>query len=128
MSKQLFINTLRCFIYEKDEVGAAVAVEDIIDLIKDYLDPEDGDRVESTQLTAFSSDLEPEELLIVLAHARNGLIKTRIKQCFDFAHQLDELMHSIRHRDDGSGFIPPYNHGDFMDIAKKILTDGEEPT
>lgn len=126
-TKQLFVNTLRIFVYEKDEVAAALAVEDIIDLIEDYLVPEDGDRVESTQLTPFTTDVEPEELLVILARARNGLIRTRIKQCFDLGKQMDEIIHALRHRDDGSGFIPPYNHGDFIMLAKKILTDGEDP-
>ena len=125
--KQLFIQTLRVFINSPTEVDADIAGQEIVDLIEEYIDPEDGDRVESTQLTSFESDVEPDEQLIILARARNTLIRTRIKQCFDLAKEVDYTMHALRHRDDGSGFIPPYSHGDFMLIAKSILQDGEDP-
>lgn len=124
--KQLFIGTLRIFIHTDTEVEAVLATSEITDLVEDFLDDEDGDKAELTQLTQFTTDVEPSETLTILAHARNVLIKTRIKDCFDMAQSLDQMIHSLRYRE-ASGLLPPYDYSGFMETANDILTNGANP-
>lgn len=92
----------------------------------DLLDEEEGDRVVVTQIVPFNSDTSPEEVMTVLRRARNALIRTRIKQCFDLARDMDQVMHSIAGRDD-PGYSLPYDYGNFITIAERILNKGEDP-
>lgn len=123
---ELYIATLRVFVYDHSEVEAAITVDECIDLVEDYLEPEDGDRVELTQLTPFRTDVEPSELLVIILRARNALVRTRIKECWDLARSIDQLAHSLKYRDT-SGMLPSYDYGTFIEVAKRILTHNEDP-
>lgn len=124
MSLQPFLATFRCFIHTETEVEAVIATDELAEVIEDFLDAEDGDRVELTQLLPLTLDVSADETLAILSKARNALIKTRIKQCWDTAQALDQVIHSLRHRDDGLGMIPPYDYGGFIDLAKSVLDGG----
>lgn len=126
-NKQLHIATLRLFIHTESEVDAVVAADEIAEeVLQEYLDAEDGDRVEVTQVTAFTTDIQPTEILTVLSRARNALVRTRIKECYDEAKSLDFIIHHLRYRE-SSELLPPYDYGKFIEIAKSILEDNEDP-
>lgn len=126
-SKSLHIATLRIFLYTDSEVEAVVVADEIAEeIVKEYLDEEDGDRAEVTQVTPFRTDVEPVEVLTILARARNALIRTRIKQCYEEASALDQLIHALRHRETSS-MLPPYDYGAFLEVAQSILQENKDP-
>lgn len=122
-----FAATLRCVIYSPSEVDAMLAADQLRSACMELLDEEDGDEVVLTQVTGLSSNLEPTETLVIFAKARNALIRTRIKECYLQAKEFDQIIHILRHRGETEGYIPPYDHTQFMDIAEAILTRNEEP-
>lgn len=121
-----YIGTMRVVVNCPDEVGAKMAMGELQKACEELLDEEDGDEVVVTQVTSITTDVEPEELLVILRKARNALIRTRITSCHDHAMQLDQEIHYLKHRGE-PGFSPPYDYGRSMDLTERILTKGEEP-
>lgn len=118
---------MRVFLNVQDEVEAILAMDKIKQEAEDLLGDEDGDRVEVTQLVPYNSDVSPEELLVILKRARNALIRTRIKDCYDLAGELDRQIHYLHIQMDPA-YAPQYDYGRMPDIATRILTNHEEPT
>lgn len=123
-----FVATLRAVFDADDEVTAIFMADQIKVNGEQDLDPEEGDELEVTQVTSMAVDLNPEELLSQLRHTRNALIKTRIKECFQEARQLDMLTYMLQHRHEPEIAMAGYNYADFMDVAEAILIRGETPT
>jgi 23S rRNA maturation mini-RNase III len=124
---QAFIATLRCIINVESAVDAEVTAERLRQIAMEYLDEEEGDEVVVTQVMDTAIALEPTETLNVLKRARNALIKTRIKQCYDMARGLDETIHALEHRENIGGVMPTYDYGRLLEIAEAILQRGENP-
>lgn len=122
-----FVGTLRLVINSPDEVEACMAADRLRELCLDYLDEEDGDQVILTQLTANSSDLTPEETLVVLKRARNALIRTRIRECYDLARELDKNIHAMSLRVSTEEAHTSYDYTALLDIAEQILNNNQDP-
>lgn len=122
-----FVGTLRLVINSPDEVEATVTADRLRELCLGYLDEEDGDQVILTQLTSNSSDLSPEESLVVLKRARNALIRTRIKECYDTARLLDQTIHALGMRQSIEESRVSYDYTALLDIAEQILNNGQDP-
>jgi hypothetical protein len=120
-----FVANLRCFINLPDEVEAQVTAENLREACEELLDADEGDEVVVTAVESLSTDVEPAEQLVILARARNTLIRTRIKQCYDAAAYLDELMHQLKHHY-GDEIQPFYDKSGFYRLAVQVL-DGENP-
>lgn len=121
-----YITTLRAVYNAEDDVEAIYIAEQIRSNGASDLDEEDGDSLDVTQTTSNAIDLSPEETINQLRLARNLLIRTRIKQCFYLAKELDQTLYALIHRDESGFSMGGYSHGDFMDLALKVL-DGENP-
>lgn len=121
-----FVATLRCIINSPDEVEAQLTADRLQMECMELLDEDDGDEVRLTQVTSMSSELEPEELILTLQRSRNALIRTRIKECYDQASQLDQTIHRLKTFYDNE-ISEQYNYGAFFDLAEAILTRGEDP-
>jgi hypothetical protein len=122
-----FIATIRCVINSPDEVEANVTADRLRDLCMEWLDEEDGDDVRLTQVTASSSDLEPTETLVVLKRARNALIRTRIKECWELARELDKVCHILTKRGEMDQLLASYDYSKFMDLSADILQNHKDP-
>lgn len=122
----LYIMTLRALVQCEDEVEATLVADVIKTEGEKHLEPEDGDELYVAQVVKFGGPAEPAELIDRLLRSRNDLIKTRIKQCWDVAKQLDYVIFGLK-----KGLEPhltgQYNHGDFIDVATAILERGEYP-
>lgn len=117
---------MRVVAYCQDEVEATLMMDKLVQECESLLDDEDGDTVTVTQITGSTTDITPEETLVVLRRARNALIRTRIKECFDLARTLDEQIYHLGRRTDPS-FSPSYDYGRIISIADAILNHGEDP-
>ncbi len=122
-----YVSTMRLVIHSPDEVEATITTDRIREIVAEYLDEEDGDQVIITQVTPNSSDLSPEELLVVLKRARNGLIRTRVKECFDLARELDKQIHALGLRTSTSEAHTSYDYTNLLDIAEQILNGEADP-
>lgn len=122
-----YVATLRA-VYEADDDATAVFIADKIreNGIADMQEDE-GDSLDVTQVTNSGLDLTPDETLSVLRKARNLLIKTRIKQCYAQAKELDRTIYALSIRENPNIAMGTYSHGNFMDLCEAILMNGEEP-
>jgi hypothetical protein len=130
-----YIATLRATYDAEDEVEAIFIADQIrlngeqdLDTDEDLLDEgEEVDTLEVTQITDNGLNLTPDEALSVFRHARNLLIKTRIKQCFDLAREFDRTIYALENREIEGFSMRSYDYGRFMDLAESILIKGEVP-
>jgi hypothetical protein len=121
-----YVGTIRVVAHCKDDVEATLTMDRLVNECEQWLDEDDGDTVRATQVTGFTTDISPEETLVVLKRARNALIRTRIKECFDLGRSLDEQIYYLERRLDPS-FSPTYDYGRVINIAERILNRGEDP-
>jgi hypothetical protein len=121
-----FIISLRGIVYCKDEVSAILAADVIKTEGEKHLSEEDGDELYVAQVTQHQAAVEPMELVDRLIRSRNDLIKTRIKQCWDVARELDAVIYGLKKRAQPHE-IGEYDYGHFISVAHKILQDGEYP-
>jgi|ERR1043166_1308738 hypothetical protein len=121
-----YITTLRAVYSADDDVEAIYIANQIRENAESEL-VEDDESVEITQVTSNSLELTPEEICSQLRHARNLLINTRIRQCFDLASELDRTIFALENRREENFDISGYDYGNFMDVVESILTKKEAP-
>lgn len=124
---RIFVATLRATFRAPSEVDALVIADQIRLNGEADLDEEDGDELEVTQVTSNGLELSPDELLLHLRKARNLLIKTRKRACYDLARELDKVIFSLNFHDEPGFTESGYDYGHFMELAEAILVRGEEP-
>jgi hypothetical protein len=121
-----YIATLRAQFNADDDVEAIWIADKIMENGEVDLNEDDGDLLEVTQVTSNALDITPQEVLVQLRRARNLLIRTRIKQCFETARELDKIIYALSHRDEINFDMSSYDWGAFMQITEQIIK-GEEP-
>lgn len=120
---------LRAVFTAKSEVEAILIADQIKVNGEVDLDQEEGDSLDVTQVTSNQLVMSPEDTLVNFRKTRNLLIRTRVRQAFELAQELDKLIFMFQQRlvDEAGLELSGYSYGDFMDLALKIL-HGEEPT
>lgn len=121
-----FIGTMRVILFVEDEVEAMLTMDRLQHECEDLLDEDDGDVVAITQVVPFTTDVSPEEILVILKRARNALIRTRMKECWDNARDLDMTIHNLTLQVDPT-YAANYDYSRLLDIADRILNKKEEP-
>lgn len=123
-----YVATLRAVYDAEDEVQAIFIADQIrLNAMQD-LDEEEGDSIEVTQVTSDALHILPEEVLRVLRRARNQLIRTRYKQCYELAKELDQQIFVLEHRGEPDFSMAGYDYGKFMEVSEAILMKGENPS
>lgn len=117
---------MRVVLNVEDEVEATLTMDRLRSECEDLLDEEDGDEVLVTQITAFTTDVAPEEVLTIFRRARNALIRTRVKECVDLAGWLDRVIYQFAQSQDPS-MPAQYDYGRMMDFLTRILNNKEDP-
>ena len=122
----LWIATLRAVFRASDEVEAILIADKIKENGEKDLEPEDGDTLDVTQVTQNTLALAPIEIVALLRRARNVLIRTRVKQCFDTARELDMCIYMLDSRSERDLGIElaGYDYAKFMEIAQEVLAGG----
>ena len=121
-----YVATLRAVFDAESDVDAVFIADLICENGKKDLEEDSGDSLDVTQVTNFGIDLIPEETLTRLKQARNLLIKTRLRYCWDVAKELDKAIWSLERRDDEQ-LMAGYDYGRFLEFARAILNDGANP-
>jgi len=122
-----YVATLRALFQAQDDATAVFIADKIRENGAVDLEEDEGDSLDVSQVTSSGLDLTPDETIVVLKKARNLLIKTRIKQCYNLAKDLDKVIHSLLVKENPEIVYGTYSHGDFMDLCEKILMLGEDP-
>jgi len=125
-----YVTTLRACYDAADDVEAIFIADKIRengqqDLTDD--DEENESTLEVTQVTSNQLDISPEELLVQLRRARNLLIKTRIRDCYQLAKELDQQIFALANRSEPDFAMAGYSYGNFMDLTEAILREGKMP-
>lgn len=125
--KDTYVATIRLAYTADDDVEAQLIAELARERAESELDTEeDKDEAILTQVTNFAVAVEPRELLTRLTLARNDLIRTRYRECFELARQLDILSDALQKRlmpDE----VTDYDFGRFLEVAGKVLNEGANP-
>lgn len=122
-----YIATYRATFSAPDEAEAQLVAELIRERAEEELDTEvDKDEVILTQVTSMSTVVAPEELIVRFLQVRNDLIRTRYKEGYDVAGQLDQIIHALKKRL-APGEPVDYDYGKFLQIAGDILTKDASP-
>lgn len=120
-----YVATLRAGYSAEDDATAMMIAHAMATKITDeMLDADEGDEVIVTQVIDYNLPDTTAEIRLVLAKARNVLIRTRIASMIDVAKEVDKVIFALDHGDYQS--MMPYDHGRFMDIMEKTL-NGENP-
>lgn len=123
---QRFIGTMRVVLNVQDELEATLTMDRLQTECGGLLDEEDGDEVIITQTTPFTTDVSPEEVLTIFRRARNALIRTRMKECFDIARSLDMVIYNLATQQDPT-MSATYDYSRMMDFLERILLNKEDP-
>jgi len=121
-----YVVALRAIIYCENEVDAILAADVVRTEGEKHLDADDGDELYVAQVTEHMEAVEPSELIDRLIRTRNDLIKTRIKQCWDVARDLDFVIYGLKKR-----MLPhemgAYDYGHIISVSHQILSEGKYP-
>lgn len=121
-----YVGTLRVIVFAADEVEATLTMDTLQQESEKLLDDEDGDAVLTTQIIPFTTEVSPEEIITILKRARNALIKTRMKECWNTARELDMNICALSARIDPE-FPPVYDYSRLLELTDRILNKKEEP-
>lgn len=123
---QQYIGTMRVVINVEDELDATLTMDRLERECMDLLDEEEGDSVAVTQVLPFTTDVTPEEVLNILKRARNALIKTRIKECYDLASALDQQIFQLALSQDPT-MPAQYDYSRMLGFVEAIFKRKGEP-
>lgn len=121
-----YVATLRASYDAPDDATAMVIADDIrTQGLDKILQVEDGDDIVVTQVIDYSPADTPQEIINVLAKARNTLIKTKLQAMIDLAREIDKVIYSLE-RGDWTSFAP-YDFGRFMELLEIVIAGGSPP-
>lgn len=130
MSADKYVATFRAVYVADDEVEAALIADTVAENGKRDLEEDEGDTLDVTQVIQISDyrHVTPQETLLTLKKARNTLLRTRFKDCYDFAQTLDKVVHYLSYNlAPNEPFAPPYDFGQFLEIAHQVLREHKDP-
>lgn len=118
--EQEFLAVLHVHFKHRSEVDAVMFAEDCREEVGKLLEDDDGG-ADVTEVILESDDPRPSGDIAALQRARNILIRTRIKEAFDTARVLDQVIHSFKTKLPLEDSMTSYDWGKFMQIAAGVL-------
>lgn len=122
----VYIATFRAIFNAAHEAEAQAIAEKIVENGSLDLSEDEDETFTLTQVTDNADVLEPAELCEVLKKARNGLLRTRLKEAFDQARELDKFIYVLQHRQEEGFQLAGYDWGSFIHLATEIWA-GKHP-
>lgn len=125
-----YVATFRARYEAGNDVEAHLIAENIREHAQEYLDEDDDEdepEITVTQVTSLLSTVQPEEVLIRLRQARNDLIRTGFKDCWQQAMELDKTIWALHRRHSPDDLPPDYDYGRYLSLARQIIELGENP-
>lgn len=119
-----YVATIRAQYDALDDAEAMLIADDIMTKGGVDLELEDDDEIVVTQVVSTAPADTPEEIIDVLARARDTLILFRVNAYINLAKELDKFIYAIENHDED--MIMAYDHGRFMDVMRSVLKPKEE--
>ena len=88
------------------------------------LELDHGDEASITYVGPETVGTTPAELVALLTHARNELILTKARTCWEVGKEIDRVIWHLERRD--YEFVGSYDHGHFYEVAEKVLASQGE--
>lgn len=117
-----FLAAFYCDLEVEDQVAAQLAAFDLEERIKEWLD--DGESVEASAVVPDGEPLTKFDEVQWLYQARNILVRTRTKDGFDLARELDRAAHAFRVRLGVEESMSSYDWSKFMKVVEEISNGG----
>lgn len=124
-----FVGVVHLYIKEKSHAEAILAAEDI----KQHLESEVldksmlGEAVDVLEVIPTEEDPIPSASCTTLRRARNVLLRTRTRDGFDLARELDRFAWMLEQKQDTKDLHNnEYDYGQFISTAKQVF-DGGNP-
>lgn len=122
-----FLNVVHVWTKADDYVEAITAADDIkLGIERALIDIDSGEAVEIVQTIPIEEDPTPSASITQLRRARNILIRTRTKDGFEVARQLDMMAHALQQRLSPDDAHTNYDWSTFMAVTSEVLK-GENP-
>lgn len=119
-----YVATLRASFQCENDAEALLVAHDIAEMARGgILEEAEGDDIVVTQVIDYAPADTPQEIINVLAKARNTLIKTKVSKMLDLARELDMVIFSLEKGD--FELIAPYDQR-FMDLVEQVIS-GKAP-
>lgn len=115
-----YVATLRATYKAGSDAEAELAAHRMAELIREeILDDEEDDDIYVTQVISTEPAVIAEEIISVLARARDTLIRTKLSHCVDVAREVDKVCFALEQGDLES--LVPYDYGRFFDRLEEVL-------
>lgn len=119
MSK--YVATYRMVFDAHDDSDAVIISDAMLRAIGDRLDSDDGDTVELVECISFGLTETMAGAADTLRKARNLLLRTRVRDFYYLAEELDKAAYALEKGIDPSLGYPGYDWGRLTDIAALVL-------
>lgn len=123
-----FVAVMHVTLSAPDEVSAVIEAEKVRESLEkdEIISVEDGESADMVQVIPLAEDPTPSANILQLKRARNILIRTRFRDCFDVAQELDKMAHALSVRLSPQESQVSYDYGKFMEVAADVLR-GDNP-
>lgn len=111
------------FAADSDTVALMIA-EQIRQNGERELEVDSGDSIDVHEVVPYGIGMTPAEVVNVVRAARNALILTKIKQCYELAKELDRIAWILEHREERPFDVSSYDPARFMLAAETLLAGG----
>lgn len=119
-----YIATLRATFDADDDVGAELVANELAECGAEVL--EDDDTIDVTQVLGVvnaQTALTALEICEQVRRTRDIFIRTRIKQLFELAKELDKTAWILEHRNEAAFDLAGYDYTAFMERAEELLNE-----
>lgn len=124
-----YLTILHVYHNSSDDIAAIAEADDIkISMESNLLDTEEKEGVDIIETIPLGIDPTPTAAVTTLRRARNILVRSRVRECWDYARNLDELIFQFEKRalNPNDFRHAGYDWSNFMKVTKEIL-DGGNP-
>lgn len=124
-----YLSVLHVYHNSENDIAAIAEADDIkINVEQHLLDEELKEGVDIVETIPLGTDPTPTASVTTLRRARNILIRSGIKECWEYAKALDELIFQFERRTLGNNDFrhTGYDWSNFMKVTKEVL-DGGNP-
>lgn len=118
-----YVATIRAQFDASDDAEAMLIADDIMTKGGVDLETEEGDEIAVTQVINTAPADTPEELIDVLARARDTLILLRRRDTVELGREIDKQIYALENHDEDR--VMTYDFGRFMEHMRRLLMKEE---
>ena len=123
-----YIAVLHAYIQAEDEITATLSAEDIKERVEStgIIETDEGEALDIIEVIPVDFDPTPTDRVLTLKRARNELIRTRTKDGWDLARELDKAAYALARQLSQEDALINYDWSKFLEVTQQVL-NGENP-